>query len=79
MINSSLTEPPLEEGGKLLASGAVIIEPDYRVWVAHLNEPFSAACVGFQSHARTPSFRCRLRLSARAGRRPACRSVSLVG
>lgn len=54
MVNSSLTEPPLEEDGKLLASGAVIIEPDHRVWVAHLNEPFNAACVGFPTARKDP-------------------------
>ncbi|MCQ4323229.1 NUDIX hydrolase [Stutzerimonas stutzeri] len=55
MINPGLTEPPLEEGGKLLASGAVIIEPDHRVWVAHLNEPFNAACVGFPTARKDPA------------------------
>lgn len=79
MINPCLTEPPLEEGGKLLASGAVIIEPDHRVWVAHLNEPFNAACVGFPTARKDPNFRCRPRLFVRPGRRPACRSVSLAG
>lgn len=54
MINSGLIEPPLDEGGKLLASGAVIIEPDHRVWVAHLNEPFNAACVGFPTARKNP-------------------------
>lgn len=54
MINSSLTEPQPEEGGKLPAAGAVIIEPDYRVWVAHLHEPFNAACVGFPTARKDP-------------------------
>ncbi|WP_146029359.1 MULTISPECIES: NUDIX hydrolase [Stutzerimonas stutzeri subgroup] len=54
IISPSLTEPPLEEGGKLPAAGAVIIEPDYRVWVAHLHEPFNAACVGFPTARKDP-------------------------
>ena len=55
MINPSFTEPPLEEDGLLLAAGAVIVEPDHRVWVMHRNEPFNAACVGVPSARKDPN------------------------
>src|SRR5690606_39400972 len=34
-LNEEIDEPPMEIGGKKLAAGAVILEPDGRVWLVH--------------------------------------------
>ncbi|SDS21354.1 NUDIX hydrolase [Pseudomonas oryzae] len=39
-INEDLDEPPMEASGKKPAAGAVILEPDGRVWVVHPTNQF---------------------------------------
>lgn len=39
-LNEDLDEPPLEASGKKPAAGAVILEPDGRVWVVHPTNQF---------------------------------------
>lgn len=39
-INPRLEEPPLSSHGKKLAAGAIILEPDGRVWIVHPSNQF---------------------------------------
>src|SRR5690606_2975100 len=39
-LNEEIDEPPMEIGGKKLAAGAVILEPDGRVWLVHPTNQF---------------------------------------
>lgn len=39
-LNEEIDEPPMEIGGKKLAAGVVILEPDGRVWLVHPTNQF---------------------------------------
>lgn len=48
LIQPGLSEPPMQlAADKQPAAAVVIVEPDWRVWVAHVCEPFNAAQVRF--------------------------------
>lgn len=48
LVQPGLSEPPMQlASDKQPAAAVVIVEPDWRVWVAHVCEPFNAAQVRF--------------------------------
>lgn len=48
LVSPNLSEPPMQlAADQQPAAAVVIVEPDWRVWVAHVCEPFNAAQVRF--------------------------------